>query len=142
MVHILVVHNLNFIYLVTRLHLYNVGNERVSAEVVRYFFRITTNREGEKMEIDSKMLMELAEQLGMDSGEKRKGRKTTELADQIKGKSDQELINEILNLKKMMKNDKAQFDKQMKAIKAIRVMMNDEQKARLETIIRLLESDD
>lgn len=94
------------------------------------------------MNIDHKMLMDLAGQLGMDDGKQSKVKRTADLADKYKGKSDQELLQEITKLKNSMKNDKAQFEKQMKAIKSLSVMMNNEQKARLEKVIRLLESDE
>jgi L-2-hydroxyglutarate oxidase LhgO len=63
------------------------------------------------------------------------------LAEKYKRKSDQELIDEILKVKRAIKKDKAQFEKQMKAIKALRSMMTGEQKARLEKLIRILEED-
>lgn len=93
------------------------------------------------MEINNKMLMDLAEQLGLQRNVS-KADAMSDLADKYKGKSDQELINEILKVKNSMKKDKSQFEKQMKAIKALRSMMNGEQKARLEKLIRLLESED
>ncbi|MBR0597634.1 hypothetical protein [Sinanaerobacter chloroacetimidivorans] len=94
------------------------------------------------MEINNKMLMELASQVGLENSNANKAKRAADLADKYKGKSDQELLNEILKLKHSMKNDRAQFDKQMKAIKSLRLMMNDEQKARLDKVIRLLESDE
>ncbi|MGI6731846.1 MAG: hypothetical protein ACOX5F_08175 [Anaerovoracaceae bacterium] len=94
------------------------------------------------MDIDNKMLAELAEQLGFKDNDQRKRKKAPDLAEQYKDKSDEELIAEIRNIKKMTKDNQAQFEKQLKAIKALRVMMNDQQKARLDMIIRLLESDD
>ena len=93
------------------------------------------------MDINDKMLMDLAEQLGFQRSVP-KSDSVSDLADKYKGKSDQELIDEILKVKKSMKKDKAQFEKQMKTIKALRTVMNGEQKARLEKLIRLLESDD
>lgn len=94
------------------------------------------------MDIDPKILMDLAGQLGMNEGKENKIKRTADLADKYKGKSDQELLHEITKLKNSMKTDKSQFDKQMKAIKSLSVMMNNEQKARLEKVIRLLESDE
>ena len=100
------------------------------------------------MDIDDKMLADLAEQLGFGgAGASKTDRVSkadhmTELADKYKGKSDQELIQEILKVKKNLKADKVQFEKQMKTIKALRSVMQGEQKARLERLIRLLESDD
>ena len=94
------------------------------------------------MEINEKQLMELAEQLGLGGSTVSKAERMSDLADKYKGKSDQELIAEIMKVKQSLRKDKAQFDKQMKAIKALRSMMTGEQKARLEKLIRLLEADD
>jgi len=94
------------------------------------------------MDIDDKMLADLAEQLGLGKGTVSKADHMSDLTDKYKGKSDQELIQEILKVKKSLKANKDQFDKQMKTIKALRSMMQGEQKARLERLIRLLEADD
>ena len=94
--------------------------------------------------MNDKLLSDLAEQLGFGSNTKTvsKSDHMSDLADKYKGKSDQELIDEILKVKNSLKKDKAQFEKQMKAIKAMRSMMSGEQKARLEKLIRLLEAED
>jgi len=95
------------------------------------------------MDLNDKLLLDLAEQLGLGGGRTvSKADRMSDLADKYKGKSDQELITEIMKVKHSLKKDKAQFEKQMKTIKALRSMMNGEQKARLEKLIRLLESED
>ena len=96
------------------------------------------------MEINDEMLMDLAEQLGLGRTVSKTATKTDNVADlaqKYKGKSDQELIDEIMKVKNSMKKDRNQFEKQMKTIKALRNVMNGEQKARLEKLIRLLEED-
>jgi len=92
------------------------------------------------MEINDDMLMDLAEQLGLGRTVS-KADNVSDMAQKYKGKSDQELIEEILKIKKTMKKDKAQFEKQMKTVRALRNVMNGEQKARLDKLIRLLEDD-
>lgn len=97
------------------------------------------------MDINDKLVMDLAEQLGLGSEKKNsvsKADRMSDIAEKYKGKSDQELIDEIMKVKRSLKKDRAQFEKQMKAIKAMRSMMTGEQKARLERLIRLLESED
>lgn len=94
------------------------------------------------MDIDEKLLLDLAEQMGMRKANVSKSDRMSGLADQYKGKSDQELIDEILKVKKNLKKNRAQFEKQMSTIKALRAVMTGEQKARLERLIRLLESED
>lgn len=95
------------------------------------------------MDLNDKLLLDLAEQLGLGGGPNvSKADRMSDLADKYKGKSDQELITEIMKVKHSLKKDKVQFEKQMKTIKALRSMMSGEQKARLEKLIRLLESED
>ncbi len=93
------------------------------------------------MQINDKMLMDLAEQMGLRRSTSKKDN-MSDLADKYKGKNDQELIDEILKVKRTMKKDTAQFEKNLKTIKALRSMMNGEQKTRLDKLIRILESDD
>lgn len=93
------------------------------------------------MNINDKRLMDLAEQLGFGKNSSRSDN-ISDIAEKYKSKSDQELIDEILKVKRAIKKDKAQFEKQMKAIKALRSIMTGEQKARLEKLIRILEEDD
>ena len=95
------------------------------------------------MDINDKLMMDLAEQLGLGPGPTvSKADRMSDVAEKYKGKSDQELIDEIMKVKKSLKKDRAQFEKQMKTIRAMRSMMSGEQKARLDKLIRLLEADD
>jgi hypothetical protein len=94
------------------------------------------------MDVNDKLLADLAEQLGLGSPTVSKADRMSDLADKYKGKSDQELISEIMKVKHTLKKDKAQYEKQLRAIKAMRSMMTGEQKARLDKLIRLLEADD
>jgi hypothetical protein len=98
-------------------------------------------RKEDFMDNDDKLLSDLSEQLGFGRTVSKADR-MSDMADQYKGKSDQELIDEIMKVKHSLKKNSDQFEKQMKAIKAMRSMMNGEQKARLEKLIRLLEADD
>lgn len=93
------------------------------------------------MNIDNKMIMELAEQIGLSSKSGPASMKNAEKrAAQYVNKSDEELVHEILKLKESMKRDKASFEKQMTTIKALGSIMKGEQKARLQKIVDLLES--
>jgi hypothetical protein len=93
------------------------------------------------MNIDNKMIMDLAAQIGLSPQNDTASMKNAEKkAAQYMNKSDEELVQEILKLKESMKRDKAAFDKQMAAIKALGSIMKGEQKARLQKIIQLLES--
>ncbi len=87
------------------------------------------------MTISDKLLMDLANDLGIESIKEAERR-----AEQFVGKSDETLMREIVQLKERIKNDPEVFERQMKAIYAMRPMMTEKQKARLDQIIRLLES--
>ncbi|MEA4986915.1 MAG: hypothetical protein VB095_02565 [Anaerovorax sp.] len=93
------------------------------------------------MDINEKLLKELANQVGF-SGENEKSVKRAErMAENYKGKGEEELLKEILKLKQSMKADRAQYEKQIRAIRSLRGMMNAEQKARLDRLLQLLEDD-
>lgn len=94
------------------------------------------------MDNNDKLLADLAAQLGLGSPTVSKSDRMSDLADKYKGKSDQELISEIMKVKHSLKRDRAQYENQMRAIKALRSVMSGEQRARLEKLIRLLEEDD
>lgn len=94
------------------------------------------------MDNNEKLLADLAAQLGLGSSTVSKSDRMSDLADKYKGKSDQELIGEIIKVRRSLKKDRAQYENQMRAIKALRSVMSGEQRARLEKLIRLLEEDD
>lgn len=122
--------------------LYSGGDD--TAALARHIPAVGRRKE-HIMDINDKLILDLAEQLGLGpekSNNVSKADRMSDLADKYKGKSDQELIDEILKVKRSLKKDKAQFEKQLKTIKAMRSMMTGEQKARLERLIRLLESED
>lgn len=83
--------------------------------------------------MDNKILMDLAKQLGLP--EQAAEQKVNEYI----GKSDEEILREIRKMKKVIKRDKKTYEKQMQTIKALAAAMNEEQRARLQKIIDLLE---
>lgn len=87
------------------------------------------------MAISDKLLMDLANDLGIESIKEAERK-----AERFVGKSDDALLREIAQLKERIMKDPEAFEKQIKAVYALRPMMTDEQKARLDKIIRLLES--
>ncbi len=112
------------------------------------------------MDITNKMLSDLAGQLGIDAGSGtiagnkggaayRSGgnagasgqvnmNDVKKIADSYKGKSDSELLSEIARVKETIKKDRSLYEQQLKAVQALRPMMNVEQRARLDKIIELL----
>lgn len=95
------------------------------------------------MEINEKVLKELANQMGMGANgdnSNNKINKAMEMADMMKGKNSEELMEEIVRFKSKMQSNPEQLKKQIKTIKSLSVMMNDEQKAQLNKVIKMLEA--
>ena len=92
------------------------------------------------MEINQKMLLDLAEQLGMSSGGKpsQAAAGAARMAGAYEGKSEEELLREIQALKSEMQADPATYRKQMQALRMLRGMMKGEQRARLDRILEIL----
>jgi hypothetical protein len=93
------------------------------------------------MDVDQKNLLELAKQLGLEGKDSSSINKATHIAEAYKNKSEEDLLKEILELKRNIKSNPTQFKKQMEAVKILRSMMNQEQRDRLDQIIALLEKD-
>lgn len=93
------------------------------------------------MEINEKLLMELAGQVGFSGNNEKSVKRAERMAESYQGKGEEELLKEILKLKKSMKADRGQYEKQIKAIRSLRGMMNAEQRARMDRVLQLLEED-
>lgn len=90
------------------------------------------------MDINEKMLSDLAGQIGMRP-KNRDMQKAEQMASGMQGKSEDEILKEILRLKDSMKKDPVAYQKQIKAIRALRGMMNQDQRARLDRVLDMLE---
>jgi hypothetical protein len=91
------------------------------------------------MAIDDRMLMDLASQLGMKGSNRDTSELIEEATNKYGGKSDDQILKEIMKLKSVLKKDRGAFDKQMEMIKAMRPMMTPEQKGKLDSLLRMLE---
>lgn len=92
------------------------------------------------MSIDDRMLMDLANQLGIGrKNPKRTSEMLSETKDNYEGKSEEQLLQEILKLKQVLKKDRKAFDKQMEMIKSLKPMMTPEQRKKLERLLKLLD---
>ena len=94
------------------------------------------------MDITNKMLMDLAGDAGIKGSAQLSEREIEGIqrkAENIKNKGDAEILAEIAALKDAIKKDRRAYEKQISAIKAMRPMMNKEQRARLDRIIALIE---
>lgn len=89
-------------------------------------------------EINKNKIMELAETLGFSEPDDSKMKMIEEAAVRYKGKSEKEIMDEIKALKKSLFSDKEKFEKQLRAIKDIRIMLNEEQRNKLDKVIDLL----
>lgn len=91
------------------------------------------------MDIDDKMLQDLAKQVGV-SGNSAVAKKFMEqTAKNFSGKSDEQVLDEIMKLKQVIQKDKRAYNKQMETIKALKPMMNEEQKQKLDKLLNMLE---
>lgn len=92
------------------------------------------------MSIDDKMLMDLANQLGLGGkNSKRTSDMISQATESFTGKSDDQLLQEILKLKQVLKKDRKAFDKQMEMVKALRPMMTGEQRKKLDGLLKMLD---
>lgn len=110
--------------------------------------------------IDEQLLMDLAQQVGLDPGtpsdhpsgnrgtSRRSGpgrssddarRDALAAAEAMKGRSEEEILSEILRLKAQLQKNPGAYEKQIRAVKSLRGMMNPEQRKRLDRILDLLE---
>lgn len=86
------------------------------------------------MELNEKMISEIAGQLGI-SGGKNMGK---DALDYLSSKSDAELESEILKIKQQLKANNITYDKQLAMLKNIAPMMDARQQKRLRRVIELL----
>lgn len=91
------------------------------------------------MDINEKMLMDLAGKVGVKPNAGRDMQKAEQMAGRMQGKSEDEILREIMKLKESIKTDPAAYQKQLAAIRALRTMMNKEQQSRLDRVLELLE---
>jgi len=59
-------------------------------------------------------------------------------ADRLKGKSDEELIEEIKKLRNVMGDDKEKIRKQIESLKPLRGMLDEQQKSKFDMITKVL----
>ncbi|MGN0712091.1 MAG: hypothetical protein ACI4LO_10025 [Anaerovoracaceae bacterium] len=91
------------------------------------------------MNIDDKMIQDLARQVGI-GGNSAIGRKfMEETAKKFSGKSDDQVLEEIMKLKQVIQKDKKAYSRQIEAVKALKPMMNSEQQQKLEQLLSMLE---
>ena len=105
--------------------------------------------------IDDELLMDLAGQVGLDTSQSvgtaagRNGgspaspqdarREALAAAEAMKGKSEDEILSEIMKLKSRLQKNPEAYEKQIRAVKSLRGMMNPEQRKRLDHVLQLLE---
>lgn len=89
-------------------------------------------------DMNREKLIQLAEALGMNNLNSDKMRKVEDVAKKYNGKGENEILQELKDLKSTLFKDKASFDRQMKVVKEIRPMLNDEQKMKFDKIMDIL----
>ena len=86
------------------------------------------------MQLDDKMIQNLAGQLGLSADKK----STVAKVKSYEQKSDAEIVSEIMKIKDKLTAANVPYEKQLAAVQSLMPMMNAEQKARLTKIIELL----
>ncbi len=86
------------------------------------------------MELNEKMIGEIAGQLGLSGG----NNVGKQALDRLAAKSDAELERDILKIKEQLRANNVTYDKQMAILRNIAPMMDSKQKARLQRVIELL----
>ncbi|NLK72205.1 MAG: hypothetical protein GX285_04220 [Clostridiales bacterium] len=89
-------------------------------------------------DIDKDKLMELADSLGLGNINTDRLKTVEDAAKKYSDKSEEEIIQELKQLKETLFKDRNSFERQMKAIKEIRPMLNGEQRKKLDKILDLL----
>ena len=87
------------------------------------------------MELNDKMVGEIAQQLGIKPG-KNNGQ---DILRQLENKSDAELEREILKIKEQLKANNITYQKQIGMLTNLAPMMNTKQRARLQKVIEILQ---
>lgn len=90
------------------------------------------------MNIDDKMMMDLASRVGMGKNPNKAKSMVEEVAANYAGKSDEQLLTEIMKLKQVIKKDPRAYNQQLQAIQALRPMMNAEQRSKLDSLMAML----
>ena len=91
------------------------------------------------MNLNQQMLSDLAAKLGMEESRQTAVKTAIDMADDYKDKNDEAILAEIRRLKKVMKANPKQYQKQIATIKSLRAVMDEEQQKRLDRILILLE---
>lgn len=87
--------------------------------------------------MNPQQLMEIASRLGIGKGDI----DIKEAAQKLGGKSDEELIQEVRKLKADLSKDKEKFQKQLNSLKMVRNMLNGEQQAKFDQMMKILTED-
>ncbi|NLP30249.1 MAG: hypothetical protein GX363_03870 [Clostridiales bacterium] len=93
------------------------------------------------MDINEKMLLELARQLGFDDSTDTIVTKAASITAGYRDRDEEEILDDILRLKQKLKSNPEQYRKQLRAVRSLRSMMNREQQKRLDRVIDILERD-
>lgn len=87
------------------------------------------------MELDDRMISEIASQLGLG------GRKDIQRGslEYLASKSDAELERELLKVKQQLKANNVSYEKQMAMLRSLAPMMDQRQRAKLQRVVEILQ---
>lgn len=87
------------------------------------------------MSLDEKTIANLAKQLGVKADQKN----ASQMAKRYENKSDASLVAEIEGIRDKLAANNVSYEKQREIIQNLMPMMNEQQKARLKELIRLID---
>lgn len=91
--------------------------------------------------LNTEKIMAMASRLGIGKGDAAKEEAIRQAAEKLSGKNDEELIKEVKKLKATLGDDMEKFKKQLNAVKAVRGMLNKEQRSKFDEMIKILEEE-
>jgi hypothetical protein len=86
------------------------------------------------MELNEKMIEEIAQQLGISDG----GKIGKDTINRLAQKNEADLEKELRNIKATLKAKNITYDKQVAILKQLAPMMNQKQRERLEKVVEIL----
>jgi hypothetical protein len=90
------------------------------------------------MDLNQQLLSDLAEQLGLEDNAQSAVKAAVDMAEGYSNRDEATLESEIKKLKKTMKTDSRQYQKQIEVLKGLRPVLNEEQLRQLDKVLGLL----
>lgn len=90
------------------------------------------------MDLNQQLLSDLAEELGLEDNAQSAVKAAVDMAEGYSNRGEAALESEIKKLKKTMKADTKQYQKQIEVLKGLRPVLNEDQQRQLDKVLGLL----